>query len=314
MRPGLCAVHLILASGCATSALPDPAAPGSYETTSVDDTYMAGTGDMVPMHAVFPTDKTHAPYPIVVFGHGFQIPVTQYTDYLTHLASFGYVAVTADYPDPFMGPVNNLNDGADLASALDWAQASPATRGMVDITRAGVMGHSRGGKAAVLAALADPRFKAVYGVDPVDAPPPGGVSCMPADACPMAYLEVESLHVPSLFVGETLDSVGGALACAPAAGNYAVFYAHANAPSIEVTVNGASHMSFVDDPTTCGVVCELCQTPTLPQAKALGLAQAYAVAFFERYLRGRTGYDAYLTGTDVVHQYIQPGVATVASK
>jgi chlorophyllase len=268
----------------------------------------------VPIHAVYPKDTSRGPFPIVVFGHGFQIPASQYFDYLSHLASFGYIAVTADYPDPFMGPVNNLNDGRDLAAALDWSQSNPTVKPIVDLNRAGVMGHSRGGKAAVLAAIEDSRFKAVYGVDPVDALPPAGVACDPADACPMASLLVSTLHLPTLFVGETLDRSGGALACAPASGNFEVFYTHAMSPSIEVTVNGASHMSFVDDPTACGVVCELCQTPSAAQSAVLGLAQAYAVAFFERHLRNRTEYDGYLTGTDAERRYVMTGEASVTSK
>ena len=104
------------------------------------------------------------------------------------------------------------------------------------------------------------------------------------------------------------------MACAPASGDYAVFYAHANAPSIEVTVNGASHMSFVDDPISCGVVCQVCQTPTLAQSVVLGLAGSYAVAFFERNLRGETAYDAYLTGAEAQHRYVTNGEAATQSK
>jgi pimeloyl-ACP methyl ester carboxylesterase len=248
-----------------------------------------------------------------VVGHGFQIPASQYDGYLNRLATFGYVALAADYPDPLMGPVNNVNDGKDLAAGLDWALASATVKSLVDIDRAGVMGHSRGGKAAVLAAVEDPRFKAVFGVDPVDTPPPASISCDPVTQCPTAYLDLPSLHLPTLFVGETLDSMGS-LACAPAAGNYAVFYEHANAPSIEVTVDGASHMSFVADPIACGVVCQLCQTPAAIQSTVLNLAYSYAVAFFERNLRGNTAYDTYLTGDEAHRRYVATGEAIVVSK
>lgn len=308
------ACTILAFAGCATP-LPDPASNGPYETTSLDDTTVASTtGDTVPIHAVYPTrGPEKGPYPIVVFGHGFQIPVSQYDGYLEHLASFGYVALTADYPDPLNGPVNNINDGKDLAAGLDWALGNATVKSLVDIERAGVMGHSRGGKAAVLAALEDSRFKAVYGVDPVDASPPVSISCDPVTQCPTAYLELPSLHLPTLFVGETLDSMG-ALACAPASGNYAVFYAHAISPSIKVTVNGASHMSFVADPTACGIVCELCEPPTATQSTVLDLAYAYAVAFFERNLRGNAAYDTYLTGDDARKRYVTTGEATIAGK
>lgn len=303
------------ALGCGATSVPDPAAAGPYTTSALDDTTVsAASGDTVPIHAVYPTSGPgRGPYPIVVFGHGFQIPVDQYFGYLTHLASFGYIALTADYPDPFTGPVNNVADGQNLSAGLDWALNNSTLKDHVDVSRAGVMGHSRGGNAAVLAALQDSRFKAVYGVDPVDAAPPGGVMCASGAACPTTYLEISKLNVPTLFVGETLDSTGG-FACAPASGNYQEFYEHANAPSIEVTVHGASHMSFVGDPASCGAVCELCQTPTLPQSTVLNLATAYAVAFFERNLRDKVEYDSYLTGPNARQRYVESGDASIVSK
>jgi dienelactone hydrolase len=304
---------LLLASCGAAPA--DPSKEGPYRTASADDMTVASTtGDTLPVHVVYPTGGPEkGPYPIVVFGHGFQIPVSQYTGYLNRLATFGYVALTVDYPDPLMGPVNNVNDGRDLAAGLDWALGSALVGSLTDIARAGVMGHSRGGKAAVLAAVEDARFRAVYGVDPVDTPPPASISCDPVTECPTAYLSLPSLHLPTLFVGETLDGTGN-FACAPAAGNYAVFYDHANAPSIEVTVKGASHMSFVADPIACGVVCQLCQTPAATQSAVLNLAYAYAVAFFERTLRDNPAYDTYLTGAVARARYVDAGVAAVASK
>jgi dienelactone hydrolase len=316
MRPGLprwSAAAILVTTACAKPTPPaDPGAPGRYATASLSDTWVSGvTGDSLPMDAVYPVDTHDAPYPIVVFGHGFLIPPDAYTAYLSELASFGYVAVSSDYPDPADGPVDNINDGYDLAAGLDWALASKTLNGRVDVTRAGVMGHSRGGKAAVLAALQDHRFKAVYGLDPVDSPPPAPVTCNPVTQCPDAYLEIAALQVPTLFVGETLDSLG-ALACAPASGNYAVFYAHANAPSIEVTVNGASHVSFVPDWNACGLACEVCQTPTLPQASAVSLASSYAVAFFERNLRGDAAYQTWLDGAQARARF--GGEATITSK
>jgi pimeloyl-ACP methyl ester carboxylesterase len=176
------------------------------------------------------------------------------------------------------------------------------------------MGHSRGGKAAVLAAARDPRFAAVLGLDPVDSKPPLG--CDAQTECPDSRDALASLSIPSAFLGETTDATGGGFgqACAPADGNYATYYAKARSPSLEVTIAGANHVSFVDDPTACGVTCSFCKAATAKQADVLGLAYAMSVAFFERHLRGATSYQAYLDGAKAQALWASTGLAAIRSK
>jgi dienelactone hydrolase len=312
MRALLAAVAL---TACAAPmSVADPTKAGPHETITVDGMMaVAASGNTVSMHAVCPADESGAPWPVIVFGHGFQISPSAYEAYYQRLASHGFMVVAPDYPDPLMGPVNYFHDGQNLAGGLDWALTEDTLKTHVDISKAGVMGHSRGGKAAVLAALADPRFKAIYGVDPVDSPPPPSVTCDPQTECPSAYPLISKLSLPTLFVGETLDG-DGAFACAPSAGNFAVFHANAKPPSLQVTVNGASHVSFVDDLTACGVTCELCQPATADHAAVIELSTAYAVAFFGRHLRGEKGYDSWLTGADAKEHFVTAGLASLESK
>jgi hypothetical protein len=124
-----------------------------------------------------------------------------------------------------------------------------------------------------------------------------------------------SLSIPSAFLGETTDATGSLLpACAPGADNYTTFYGSAPAKSVEVTLLGANHMSFVDDPKTCGVLCSVCNAETGTHADLVGLAHAMTVSFFERNLRGDTAQDAYLTGAQAQSRYVTPGLATIRSK
>jgi hypothetical protein len=115
-------------------------------------------------------------------------------------------------------------------------------------------------------------------------------------------------------LGETLDAQGGAMPCAPAADNFQTFYAAASSPALEVDVLGANHMSFIDDPASCGLPCSFCNPATAPQAQVLDLARAYTVAFFERHLRGLAGYDAYLDGAVARRRYVQTMQARIQSK
>lgn len=291
------------------AAVPDPELDGPYTITEVDSTVtVAATGHEVPIHCAYPTAGPEAgPYPVIVVAHGFQLPASQYDDYLRRLATFGYVALTADYPAGAFS-VNNVDNAQDLSGALDWAAAAPALAGIADADTAGMTGHSMGGKLALLAAKSDARVKAVMTLDAVD----GSMGCNPTD-CPDVS-DLMPLAVPTGFLGETTDSAGGFQPCAPAADNFQTFYAGTTAPSLSVTVAGANHMSFLDDVGSCGLVCSFCQPATASNAGVVALSKAYLVAFYERHLRGNAGYDTYLTGAMAKARYVDTGLATIESK
>ena len=290
----------------------DPTQTGPYAIAELDaTTKVAATGDDVPIHAAYPT--AGGPFPVVVFAHGFQIASAQYYGYVKRLASFGYVALAVDYPASFTS-VSNVRDAQNLSGALDWVATSAQLAAKAAAAKSGVMGHSRGGKAAVLAAAKDTRFAAVLGLDPVDSKPPLG--CDAVTECPDSRDALATRAIPSLFLGETTDSSAGGFgqACAPADGNYATYRAKAKSPSVEVTILGANHMSFVDDPASCGFTCSVCKPETAPHAKVLGLAYAMSVAFFERYLRGNAAYQPYLDGVQAQALWVAPGLCTIQTK
>lgn len=304
--------------GGAPMVVLDPNKDGPFTFAEINDNqWKASTGDTVPMHAVYPTaGPSNGPYPVVVVAHGFQIAASQYNSYLKRLASFGYVAVTADYPTSFLGN-DNTKATQNIISALDWIESKPELKG--DTKLAGATGHSLGGKLAVYAAKLDDRFKATIVLDPVD-----GASGNPLDPNPMctapACIDVSAelpIAKPTGFLGETLDSGGGGgfqPACAPAAENFLTFYAAAKFPSFAVTINGANHVGFVDNTQTCGIACSACKMPTLDNATVNALSRAYVTAFYERYLRGNTGYDTYLTGAEAQARYVDTGIAGIQSK
>ncbi|APR84079.1 Hypothetical protein A7982_09428 [Minicystis rosea] len=291
--------------------VPDPNADGPYQIAEIDDKIasVAGGDTNVPVHCAYPTSgPSSGPHPVVVIGHGMQLPITQYASYVRRLATFGYVALTVDFPASLFG-VDNPKAAKDLIAGLDWAKGKPMLD--ADADHAGMTGHSLGGKLALLAATQDARVKAAITLDPVDGGGPTGCN---APACVDVSDLMPSLHIPTGFVGETTDAVGGFMPCAPAANNFQTFYAGANAPSLAVTVLGGNHMSFLDDVSTCGVTCSFCQPATAPNAQVNGLARAYVVAFYERHLRGNTAYDTYLTGAEAQARYVTTSQATLASK
>ncbi len=282
-----------------------PNQPGPFTTTAQTGTPTATSGNDVPMDCLVPTaGPANAPYPVALVLHGFRIPVGQYRGYVERLASHGFVACAVDFEAGFVP--NHVEHAQDILAGLDWVLANVAD---ADSARIALVGHSLGGKLAVYGAAMDPRVGAIVGLDPVD----GSMICN-ATRCPDAT-DMLPVAIPMAFLGETLDQTGaGGQACAPAADNYATFYTPASSPAIEVTLNGASHMSFVDDPVGCGLVCSFCEEPTLAQATALEISRAYAVSFLRRHLLGDARYDAWLTGADADAAWIQPGTISVQSK
>ena len=292
------------------TATPDPAHDGPYAVTEVDDSItVASTGHMVAIHAAFPKSGPSAgPYPVVLMGHGFSLPVTEYYGYLTRLASHGFVALTVDFPADFSG-VNNVAEAKDLLAGLDWASESPKLGGKADASKAGASGHSLGGKVALLAATMDARIQASITLDPVD----GAMNCSATD-CPDVSDLMPTLKIPTGFLGETTDATASFMACAPAADDYATFYAGAPSPSFSVTVLGANHMSFLDDVSTCGLVCSFCNPATASNAQVNGMAKAFVAAFYARHLRGDPAYDAFLTGITAKERYVDTKEATLVMK
>lgn len=291
------------------SAVPDPDLAGPFAILEFDaTTTVAATGDTVALHVAAPT--AGGPYPVAVFAHGFQLPPSQYYGYVRRLASFGYVAMTVDFPTNILGN-DNPRQARDLLGGVDWAAGAAQLAGKVAAMQVLMTGHSLGGKLALLAATYDARVKAVFAIDPVDN---GGASTCNPPSCVVVKSLMPSLTIPTGFIGETLDATGQFQACAPAADNYTTFYSRANPPSLEVTAVGANHMSFLDNVATCGLTCSFCNAATAPNAQVNAMARAFLVAFAERHVRGLSAYDAYLTGSAAQARYVTTGRATVRAK
>ncbi len=291
----------------------DPTHPGAYAFKEVDGTITPGDGGAgIPVHVAYPTSGPSAgPYPVLLFAHGFTLSPTLYVSYLQYAASYGYVAITVNFAASITN-VDNVVEAADLLSGLDWlkTQTAPPLAGLADLTHVASSGHSLGGKLAILAAKRDSRIVASIVFDPVD----GSPSCNVAGDCPNAR-DAMPLPIPTGFLGETLDGTGAfGMACAPTATNYDSIYTAATTPSLEVTVLGAGHVSFVDSVAACGLFCSVCRTPTTPQAQVLALAHTYLAAFLERYVRGNMAYDTFLTGAEAQKLFVATSQVTILSK
>jgi dienelactone hydrolase len=292
-----------------TGGVPDPELTGPLGVDSLSVTEsIPATGNVVDIEAFYPSTANAGPYPVVLFGHGFQIAPSVYEGTMRHLASFGYVVVAVDFTaSPF--DVDHPASTQELLYGLDFAAANPTLAPISDADHAGASGHSLGGKLALYAGVLDERIAATFTFDPID----GGMSCSPAK-CPDVSALLP-LGIPTGFVGETTDATSsGFQSCAPAAQNFQTFFANASTPAIAVEALGANHVSFVDDPATCGYACGFCNAASAPQDEVLTMSRAMMVAFYERHLKGDVAYDTFLTGADANARYVATGRALLSTK
>ena len=124
-------------------------------------------------------------------------------------------------------------------------------------------------------------------------------------------LGLATIGAPLLLMGETLDSEGAFQACAPADGNYTRFYEGVPGAALEVTVHGADHMDWVDDPSC--FACGFCKNGELEDEVVKALTRRTSVAFARRHLLGDESMDRYLTGAVMVADE-QSGLVSIQSK
>jgi predicted dienelactone hydrolase len=266
----------------------DPGLDGPYGVVRHDAQVPAPSGTDPANVTLFApsTDGTNVAagsFPLIVVSPGFQMDRGQYASYAHHLATHGFVAVTQSWNGGLFD-VDHAAFAAQSSRVIDWA-LSPASgvAAHVDAAKIGAAGHSLGGKISLLTAAQDHRVRAVVGWDPVDANTPS--------VTPELMGQIDATV---LVLGETLDAQGGFMPCAPAADNFQQYFTTARSPALEVTVNGAGHMDFVDDPSC--PFCGFCAAHTADPFAIKAVARRATVAWFRRRLLGDTTMDTYLTG------------------
>jgi predicted dienelactone hydrolase len=272
----------------------DPATDGTYAvTTATVSIPGAGAGRTLTTTIYRPTGVA-SPAPFVIVSPGFQMARSQYASFARHLATWGFVVALTDYADDSFFP-DHQELAHDVGAVIDWALAQ--TDPSIDLDRIGAVGHSLGGKVSVLAAVGDARIGAIVGWDPVDSTSPS-----------VAPELISGIAAPVAVIGETTNASGGGMPCAPAAENFQQFYAAAAAPALEMTMNGADHMDWVDDPS-CGF-CGFCTAGTLDPATTRTATRRLDVAWLRRHLFDDATMDPWLSNPPEVGG----GQATVMRK
>ena len=209
-----------------------------------------------------PLARSGAPYPLVIYSHGFMSIRVGGAYLARHLASYGYVVGAPDFPLSSVsapgGPnfLDLANQPGDVRFVIDQllalsADEHSALAGSIAPERIGLTGLSMGGSTTFLAAfhptLRDPRVRA--------AAPMAGVACFLG---PDFY---GSTSVPLLILHGDIDAI------VPYQANAVFAFGEANPPKYLVTIAAGSHTGFTDG---IEVIAEGANNPDDLGCRALG--------------------------------------------
>jgi predicted dienelactone hydrolase len=188
----------------------------------------------------FPTDREGAPYPLVIYSHGYMSQYKEGEYILEFLASHGYLAVSVDFPlstgsSPGGAVLSDIvNQPGDVSFLIDQMlsrtkQPDNLLYGRVDGDRIAALGLSLGGLTTELAAFdpkrKDPRIRAAISM-----------------AGPSQFLTPEFFDgntIPFLYIAGTADAI------VPYRENAeAILKKYKN--SVLVTLDSGSHVGFID--------------------------------------------------------------------
>ena len=253
----------------------DPALPGSWTParTTVSVTRDDGSTFAAEVHypatdgaSGSPIDLENGPYPIAAFGHGFLCPVDRYRSTAGHLASWGIVVILPESQGGLFP--SHAAFAADLATSLDWLDAEGDRKGSfwsdaIDGSERGLLGHSMGGGAALLAAAGNADVDAV---------------CVlaAANTIPSSIAAASNVRCATrLLVGED-DAIVPPSSTSSMYGNLA-------GPKQDVAILGGFHCGFLDDPIL------FCDSGSISRGEQLAIVRREVTEFLLLYLRDDLG-------------------------
>ncbi len=244
-----------------------------------------------------PYDGSGAPYPAVVFGHGFVTPATKYLSTLEHLTSWGYFVLAPRSWESLFPLPDHAEYALDMRRCFDWLEQQNGDPGaplfeQVDTDAFGLSGHSMGGGASILATAGDPRIKALANLAAAETDP-SAVAAMPAIDVPVR-----------LIVGDE-DTI------VPLEDHTLLMFNAANSPRQMPVIYGASHCGFLDSDII------FCDSGSLPREEQLALTHALLRDFFDLYLKDQqvawreVWGPEYLANASYDTSYFDPGIELV---
>tara|TARA_R110002072_G_scaffold34603_6_gene103334 strand:- start:179 stop:1276 length:1098 start_codon:yes stop_codon:yes gene_type:complete len=274
---------------------------GAFEVGYEDRQMTGASGDQVDVRVYYPAltkgqgtpaDSGAAPYPVVVYSHGFKpfafsagIDYRNNTFLVETLASFGYVVVCPDlssnnvyFGSNGTGQANSQRDAEDALAAIDFAallgqDPTHPLFALVDEDRAGLAGHSRGADGSLIAAADEVVARAAQArVKAVVAFAPPSKDSRNSNAA-LQFGDFSS--IPTFLVGASRDSI------APISDQQDIL-ALAGAPSWLFEITGGNHSQYKDSATR--ILSDGSSSILLTEQQAI--CRRYATAWLHRHVKG----------------------------
>ncbi len=245
-----------------------------------------------------PVSATKPNYPLVVMMHGQHTtadPSYQGYNYLLdHLASQGFIAVSIDCNAiNAFGGMQDTRGHAILEhlSLLNSKNTNPGLfQSKIDMTRIGIMGHSRGGDGVVQAEIFNQSLGLGWNIRAIMALAPTDFS-----AISPTPLVLSTSKFLCLYGSNDGDVWGGSTPSTQYTGTGFRFYDRATIEKAMVFIYGATHNRFNTEWGTETKV-DASSPKVLSFTNHQNLLRGYITAFMQLHLEGRSEQRAYFTG------------------
>jgi predicted dienelactone hydrolase len=233
-----------------------------------------------------------APFPVVLFSHGYQCVRTMDTDVMENLASFGFITVAIDHADAWVSvfpsgqivrgnapdlPIstaqfsfNIQNRTRDVRFVLDELtrlnQQDELFGGRLDLEHVGIFGHSLGGGVVAEVCADDGRFKAGLSLDG-------------------AHTNVLALQISQPFLIASGTDANPVMQ--PFRADFRKFFDQLSQNAYWLELTNSEHFDFVESPW-------FATSPLPAKIRTATVLRAYTLSFFNKYLKGQD--DHFLDG------------------
>ncbi len=219
---------------------------------------------VAPGGAGAPLDQSGAPYPAIVFGHGYLANPRMYAGTLSRLAMDGFVVIAPQTRQTLLP--NHTQFADDMRASLTWLvieseRKASSFSGAIRPDAFGATGHSMGGGAALLAASRDPRIVAVS-------------TFAAADTRPSSLGVVDRIRGGVQFIAGSDDAI------APLEEHQRPLFDKVTAAKQLVVLKGGSHCGFLDEEPP------LCDSGSMNHDEQLALSRRLLSDWFTQHLSG----------------------------
>ena len=200
-------------------------------------------------------------WPVIAFGHGFNLGYLDYNEILHAVATAGYIVISPDVQNGFS--VDHEEFARELGACIDFFMAENQSAGSLFFqgvaSSSGVFGHSMGGGASTLVPSVYPEIDAVSGL-------------ASAETIPSAIAALGSYSGPYQVISGSADNV------APESAHQIPMYSAATGMKQWISILGGAHCKFTDSST----ICDLFSSPgSVTRDFQIDITIKYVIPFFD---------------------------------